>query len=146
MDDLPIRVPSEEGKRRQVDRPKEPVPFGVSSEDVSPHGWVDPRSHPFALLIFPGEHHRSSWVKPWRFGYHWVPFPEGSGSFLAAGPPRVRFAWRYLSSLMPRQWGTSTPLKPPFEGLSTRPFLKRSRRMVSGQVLGMRAKARSFDA
>jgi hypothetical protein len=41
MDDLPIRVPSEEGKRRQVDRPKEPVPFGLTSEDISPmDGWI----------------------------------------------------------------------------------------------------------
>ncbi len=85
MDDLPIRVPSEEGKRRQVDRPKEPVPYDDPSEDVSPHGWVDPRSHPFALLMLPREYQRSSWVEPWRFGSHLVPSPEGAGSFWLPG-------------------------------------------------------------
>jgi hypothetical protein len=73
-----------------------------------------------------------------------VPFPEGLGTILVIGPPRVRAAWRYLSSLLPRQWGTLTPLKPSCEGLSLRPFLERPRGAVSGSVLGMRAKARSF--
>ena len=34
-DDQPIRVPSEEGKRRQVDRPKDPIPLSGTSGDVS---------------------------------------------------------------------------------------------------------------
>jgi hypothetical protein len=72
------------------------------------------------------------------------PHPEGWGSIMVIGPPRVRAAWRYLSSLLPRQWGTLTPLKPSCEGLSLRPFLRRPRRAVLGSVLGMRAKARSF--
>ena len=39
-DDLPIRVPSEEGKRRKVDRPQEPFPCGETSEDVSMVGGI----------------------------------------------------------------------------------------------------------
>jgi hypothetical protein len=40
-DDPPIRVPSGEGKRRQVDRPEEPVPYSKTSGDVSPmDGWI----------------------------------------------------------------------------------------------------------
>jgi hypothetical protein len=74
----------------------------------------------------------------------WDLFPEGMGSFLVIGPPRVRSALRCLSSLLPRQWGTVTPLEPSCEGLSLRPLLQRPRRTVFGKVLGMRAKARSF--
>jgi hypothetical protein len=40
-DDPPIRVPSGEGKRRQVDRLQEPVPYSKTSGDVSPmDGWI----------------------------------------------------------------------------------------------------------
>jgi hypothetical protein len=39
-EDLPIRVPSEEGKRRKVDRPQEPFPCGETSGDASMDGWI----------------------------------------------------------------------------------------------------------
>jgi len=44
-------------------------------------GKEDPRSHPFALMIFPKEFLQGSWVEPWRSISFQDPFPEGLGSF-----------------------------------------------------------------
>ena len=127
MDDPPIRVPSGEGKRRQVDRPMEPDPYSRTSGDVSPmDGWI-----PGSIHLPRGYSRRNTaWVPGWSLGglvSDQVPFPEGLGSFMVTRPPWVRAAWRYLSSLLPRQWGTSTPLKSSCEDLSLRPFLQRPR-------------------
>ena len=89
----PIQVPSEEGKRRKVDLPQEPV-HDAKRPGTFRNGWVDPRSHPFAPMIFPREFLQGSWVEPWRFdilsGY--LPRREGilSGYRASAGP--IRFA------------------------------------------------------
>ena len=57
-------------------------------------GWGDPRSHPFALMIFPKEFLQGSWVEPWRFDILSRSFPRRDGIFLgyqfSAGP--IRFA------------------------------------------------------
>lgn len=57
------------------------------------HGRVDPRSHPFALRVFPKEYRRGSWVEPWRFGYRSRSHSRGTGflpGFRASmGPGRL---------------------------------------------------------
>ena len=55
---------------------------------------MDPRSHPFALMIFPKEFLQGSWVEPWRVDIHLGSPPRKDVIFFgyrsSAGP--IRFA------------------------------------------------------
>jgi len=57
-------------------------------------GKVDPRFHPFALMIFPKEFLQGSWLNPWRFDILSGSFPRRDEILLgyraSAGP--IRFA------------------------------------------------------
>jgi len=73
---FPIRVPS--GGRKAKEGQKT---FGalvsVIGPKTFPEARVDPRSHPFAMLFFPKEGHRGSWVEPWKIEFLPLSRPGG---------------------------------------------------------------------
>ena len=137
---LPIRVPSGEGKRRKADRPQEPVhvderpgtfDMDGGSQVPSNHPGSSPEGDRPGFLGGALEFGILSGSFPRRDRFH-----EGSG--LRGSGPHDGACLPFCRGI----GGTFTPLDPFSGTFSPRPFLRRSRRTVSDQVLGMRAEAR----